>query len=83
MNGQAAPQQTERMTLAITGFGCGGGGSLVVERAIARVPGVVRVYVNPATEMAYVEYDPRLTDISRVIAAVERTGLRVAEPRRR
>lgn len=42
----------------------------------------MRVYVNPATEMAYVEYDPQLINITQVTAAVERTGLRVAERRR-
>lgn len=83
MSGQAARRQTERMTLAISGFACGGGGSLLAERAICKVPGVVRVYVNPATEMAYVEYEPQLMDMTQLIAAVERTGLRVAEPRRR
>ena len=76
-------RHTEHITIAITGFGCGGGGSLVAERAIARVPGVVRVYVNPATEMAYVEYDPHLMEIRRLNAAVEQTGLHVAELRRR
>jgi plastocyanin len=32
----------------------------VVEQALAQVPGVVRVYVNLDTEMAYVEYAPTL-----------------------
>lgn len=82
MSGQAT-RQTEHVTIAITGFGCGGGGSLQAERAIAKVPGVRRVYVNPATEMAYVEYDPHVADIKQFAAAVERTGLRVAELRMR
>lgn len=82
MNGHAT-QRTEHITIAITGFGCGGGGSLVVERAIASVRGVIRVYVNPATEMAYVEYDPQVTEIKQLTAAVEQTGLHVAELRRR
>jgi Cu+-exporting ATPase len=67
----------QRVTLPIDGLGCGGGGALTVERVIARLPGVSRVYVNAATEMAYVELDPgRCTpdDISR---AVERVGFRV------
>ena len=75
--------QVEHITIAITGFSCGGGGCLIVERAIAKVPGVRRVYVNPATEMAYVDYDPQLLDGAQLIGAVERTGLRVAELRRR
>ena len=75
--------QVEHMTIAITGFGCGGGGSLVVERAIGKVPGVLRVYVNPATEMAYVDYDPQLMERAQLIASVERTGLHAADLRRR
>lgn len=82
MSGEGT-RRTEHITIAITGFGCGGGGSLVAERAIARVPGVARVYVNPATEMAYVEYDPQVTKTEQLTAAVEQTGLRVAELRRR
>ena len=35
---------------------CGGGGALVVEKVIKQVPGVLDVYVNPATATAYVEY---------------------------
>lgn len=83
MSGQVTRRQTERLTLAISGFACGGGGSLVAERAIAKVPGVVHVYVNPATEMAYIEYDPQLMEMTNLTSAVERTGLRVAELRRR
>ena len=83
MRGQATHPSTERATLAIGGFSIGGGGSLLAERAIAKVPGVVHVYVNSATEMAYIEYDPRLMQVTQLTAAVERTGLRVAELRRR
>jgi Cu+-exporting ATPase len=50
-----------------------------VERALARVPGVTRVYVNPATEKAYIEAEPALTDRQRLIAAVKTVGLRAGE----
>ena len=82
MGEHPARQNTERLTLAINGLACGGGGSLTAERALARVPGVVWAYVNPATEMAYVEYDPARALPAQLVAAVERTGLRVAELRR-
>ena len=52
----------ERITLAIYGLACGGGGALTVERSLARTAGVLRAYVNPLTEIAYVEYDPAMTD---------------------
>jgi hypothetical protein len=51
----------QRMTLDISGWGRGGGGSLIIERALAREAGVLCAPVNPATEMAYVEYDAKRT----------------------
>jgi copper chaperone CopZ len=65
---------TERLTMTIEGLSCGGGGALAVERAIARTPGVVRVYVNPMTEAAYIEYDSAVCDPSQLARAVERAG---------
>lgn len=81
--GEKVAGNAEHLTVAITGLGCGGGGCLIVERAIARVPGVRRVYVNPATEMAYVDYDPQVMDRAQLITAVERTGLHAVDLRRR
>lgn len=67
---------TKHVTVEIVGLSCGGGGSLAVERALARVPGVVRVYVNPMTEMAYIEYDPDACESDQFARAVERAGFR-------
>ncbi len=72
-----------RLTLAIYELGCGGSGSWIVERALTKAPGVTRVYMNPATEMAYVEYDPLLTGPDHLITAVERAGFRAGDPRPR
>jgi copper chaperone CopZ len=72
--------KTQRITLPIVGLGCGGGGSLTVERALAKLPGVVRVYVNPVTEMAYVEYDPAQAAPNQFTAAIERTGFGAGQP---
>ena len=70
--------KTTRITLPIDNLRCGG--SLIIERALTRTPGVVHVYVNPAIEMAYVEYDLSLTDSDRLVAAIERTGFRAGVP---
>jgi Cu+-exporting ATPase len=70
----------ERTTLAIYGLTCGGGGALTVERSLARTPGVARVYVNPLTEIAYVEFDPAITDPTHLARAVHRVGFRTDEP---
>jgi Cu+-exporting ATPase len=72
--------RTQRVTLEIIGLGCGGGGSLSVERTLTRLHGVVRAYANPATETAYVEYDPAIVGPAELVRAVERAGFRAADP---
>ena len=57
--------------LEIVGLGFQGSGAGSVERGLARLRGVVRAYVSPATETAYVEYDPAriaLADLRRALA---------------
>jgi len=82
MDGQDGQRgaKMRRVTLAIYELGSGGGGALTAERALTKVPGVQRSYVNPLTEMAYVEYDPAVTQPSQLVAAVEGVGLRAGEP---
>lgn len=63
-----------RTTIAIHGLGCGGGGTLSLERALGRVGGVTRAYVNAATEMAYVEYCPLECQIEDLLTAVRQAG---------
>lgn len=71
---------TQRVTLPIYGLGCGGGGALTVEQILARTTGVLRAYVNPLTEMAYVEYDTALVCADRLAEAVHRAGFRAGLP---
>jgi copper chaperone CopZ len=71
--------ETVRITMAVSGLTCGGGGSLAIERALAALPGVVRAYVNPATEMAYVEYVDGKVEPRNLIEAVERAGFQAGE----
>ena len=70
----------QRLTFAIDGLGCGGDGALTAERAIARLPGIARAYVNPLTEMAYVEIDPTDATEEQIVAAVAELGLRPGRP---
>lgn len=72
----------ERVTIPIFGFACGGGGCLMAERALARIAGVIRVYVNPATEMAYVEFDLDLATPQQLVAALKAVGFRAGAVRR-
>jgi cation transport ATPase len=71
---------TRRVTLEIHGLVSGGGGALSAERALSSMEGVRRAYVNPSTEMAYVEYDPDTLDPATLVRAIEATGLRASPP---
>lgn len=72
----ARPRQ--RATLPIVGL-TSGRGAVAVERALQEVPGVIRAYANPATEMAYVEYDPQRTGLAAFTKAIESAGFRNGE----
>lgn len=68
-----------KLTMAIYGLGCGGGGALTVERALRKVPGVVLAYVNPETEMAYVHVRSESVKPNQLVHAVEEIGLGAGE----
>jgi copper chaperone CopZ len=69
----------QHVAIALEGLSCGGGGVLMIERELKKVPGVEHVYANPATEMAYLEYDPKRATSAQLIKAVERAGFRAGE----
>lgn len=63
-----------KIAIRVYGLACGGGGALTLERALAKLPGVLRVYVNPATETAYLEYDPERAGPEKFLATVQYLG---------
>ena len=65
---------TQRITLPIYNLGCGGGEAHAIEHGLTQAPGVVYVYVNPLTEMAYIEFDPTHTTLAQLAAVIERMG---------
>jgi P-type Cu+ transporter len=67
---------THTIRIPIFGLTCGAGGMAAVERELARVPGVVDAYGNPATEAAYVTYDPAVVGVAELRRAIERAGYR-------
>ena len=69
------------LRIPVYDLGCGGAGARIVERELAAMDGVVRVYVNPATETAYVDYDPSVTDPWRLASAIEQAGYRAGRPK--
>lgn len=68
-----------RLTIAIHGMGHCLSGREAVERALAAGEGVLHAYVNALTEMAYIEYDPLITNPGELAVLVERTGFRPTE----
>ena len=71
---------TRGLRIPICGLGCGGAGATTIERELVATAGVIRVYVNPATETAYVDYDPAETDPSSLVKAVEKAGHQAGHP---
>ena len=66
--------------IPILGLGCGGSGASAIERELAATDGVVKAYVNPATETAYVDYAPSEADAEALIRAIVRAGYRAGLP---
>lgn len=77
MNTQVKPASdntAKQITLPVYQLGCGGGGALTLERRLAKTSGVLYVYVNPVTEIAYVDYDPTQIDSGGLRAVITRAG---------
>ncbi len=63
-----------RMVLPVPDLACAGGDALALERMIEKVPGVLRAYVNPATENAYIDYAPDRVTSAAIGAKVRELG---------
>jgi Cu+-exporting ATPase len=74
--------KTKSVTLSIFGLGCGGGGARTIERALAQTTGVITTHVNPATEKAYIDYDPEQTNPEKLMRVIEAVGYRVCQTAR-
>ena len=66
--------QTSSITIPVYNLGCGGSEALIIERALSHTPGVAHVYVNPATELAYVDYDSALASPEQLQAIINDLG---------
>ena len=71
---------TSRVIIGISGLGYGGAGVDDVERALSQTAGVLRVHVNAATEMAYVEYEPATVSPDDLTTAIRASGFEVEPP---
>jgi len=71
-----------KVSLPVIGLSLGGCGALTVERVLTRLDGVLRVYVNPAMEVAYVDYDPGHITDDEIAKTIRELGYETALPRR-
>jgi Cu+-exporting ATPase len=63
-----------KITLPIIGMSCANC-AMTIERVLKnKVPGVTGASVNFATERAFIEYIPSVTDIDKIVAAIEKAG---------
>ena len=65
---------TIRTALPLARPDCAGAERLAIERILRNTPGVLNVFVNPLTEMAYVEYDPADTEPDALRNVLGRAG---------
>lgn len=63
-------------TVMLDDMGCAGGSAHSIESVLTRVPGVTRAYVNPVTEMAYVEFDADRCTETDIVRAAASLGVR-------
>ncbi|MFA5844634.1 MAG: heavy metal translocating P-type ATPase, partial [Coriobacteriia bacterium] len=67
------PASVTTAPFAITGMTCASC-SAVVEKTLAKLPGVVKSSVNLATETASVDFDPAVVSVDDIITAVKKAG---------
>ena len=73
--------RTQSIAVPVYDLGCGGGSPLSIERGLAKLPGVTKLYANPAAEAVYIDYDPTRVSPNEIVAAVEALGFRSGTPR--
>jgi copper chaperone CopZ len=66
----------KKTTVMLDDMACAAGSAHSIESVLARVPGVLRAYVNPVTEMAYIEFDADRCTETDIVRAAESLGIR-------
>ncbi|MER2511129.1 MAG: heavy metal-associated domain-containing protein [Nitrosomonas ureae] len=77
---EASRRPMRKLTVPIQGLACGGGGSLQLEKQIEKLPGVAKVYVNPATREAYVDVSDEF-NLDEMLDLIRKNGFQYEEPR--
>jgi hypothetical protein len=73
-HGEAVPNRLRRAFLPVEDVDHRSGGAAGVKRRLEEEPGVVAVQVDPARELAVVEYDATICGLSRLLALLEPAG---------
>lgn len=68
-----------RIAIPIYGVTCWGSDAPLINKALASIPGVANVHVNPVMEMAYLQYDPCRCGIPEFASAIEQLGFKSGE----
>jgi Cu+-exporting ATPase len=71
--GVVEEDKTNHVTIPIDGMTCAACASRI-EKAVGKIPGVIKASVNFATEKAAVEYNPQETRISAIKQVIEKLG---------
>ena len=71
---------TQHVSIPVFGFACGSGGALTVEHVLSRLAGATSVYVNPATGLAEVDFDPDRLTVEELCKGIRRCGFRLGRP---
>jgi len=69
--------ETKQVVLPVTGMTCANCVA-TIERSLKKVNGVTAANVNLSSERAVVEFNPRFTDLDRIISRVEKAGYGIA-----
>lgn len=68
-------------TMLLDDLGCAGGSAHTLESVLTLVSGVIRAYVNPVTETAYVEFDADRCSETDIVRAAESLGVHAVPAR--
>lgn len=74
------PETSRKVNLPVIGMTCTNCSATVEKTLNEKVPGVIKASVNFGTEKAIVEYDPGLTDLSKMAKAVAKAGYELILP---
>ncbi len=68
------PIGVQHLSFPVQGLSCPSTAA-AVERALCRIPGVLRAAVNPVTQTVYVDYHPEVPALRPILAVLRQFGL--------